>query len=143
LHTLSQVIWFALAVLVLTGLGLYLPKAQEFNKSAKFLVKIIVVTVIIVNGAFLNLLIAPKLVKISSGQEHKHETGELRRARKVAFALGAISIVSWYSAFFLAMWRKIPLGFSSLLLIYLFIVGLAVIASQFLEKSFDKLANLS
>lgn len=143
MHTLSQVIWFALALLVLTGLGLYLPEAKELNQSAKFLVKMIVVGVIIVNGVFLNLLIAPKLVKISFGKRHRHEAGELHYSRKIAFALGAISIVSWYSAFILGMLSKPPIEFYPLLLIYLFILGAAVVGSQFMERSFSKHAEMS
>ena len=143
MHTLSQIIWFALALLILTGLALYLPEAEELNRSAKFLVKMIVVAVIIVNGAFLNLLVAPKLVKISFHERHRHEAGELHHVRKIAFALGAISIVSWYSAFILGMIRKLPIEFSSLLLIYLFILGGAIIGSQFMERFFVKRANLS
>src|SRR3989344_2423105 len=143
MHTLSQIIWFALALLILTGLALYLPEAEELNRSAKFLVKMIVVAVIIVNGAFLNLLVAPKLVKISFHERHRHEAGELHHIRRIAFALGAVSIVSWYSAFFLGMLRKLPIEFSSLLLIYFFILGGAIIGSQFMERFFVKRANLS
>lgn len=143
MHTLSQVIWFALALLVLTGLGLYLPEAEELNQSAKFLLKMIVVSVIIVNGAFLNLLVSPKMVKISFGERHRHETEELRHIRKIAFALGSISIVSWYSAFILGMFRKLPFEFSSLLLIYLALLGGAIVASQFMERLFVKRANVN
>ncbi len=143
MRTLSQVIWFALALLILTGLGLYLPEAQELNQSAKFLVKMIAIAVIIVNGAFLNLLIAPKLVKISFGEKHEHQPGELHHERKIAFALGAISIVSWYSAFILGALRRLPIEFSSLLLIYFIILGGAIIGSQLLERFFVKRANLN
>ena len=144
MHTLSQVIWFALALLVLTGLGLYLPEAEELNQSAGFLVKMTVVTVLFINGAFLNLLVAPKLVKISFGEKHKHQSDKLRYVRKIAFALGAVSIVSWYSVFILGMLlRKIPLDFLSLLLIYLLLLGGAIVTSQFMERIFAKRANLS
>ncbi|MFY9462098.1 MAG: vitamin K epoxide reductase family protein [Candidatus Sungiibacteriota bacterium] len=141
MHTLSQIIWFALAILVLTGIGLYLPEAEELNQSAKFLVKMIVVAVIIINGAFLNLLVAPKLVKISFGEKHKHQPGELHYERKIAFAFGAVSMVSWYSAFILGILRKIPFDFSSLLLMYLLFLGGAIVASQFTERFFVKRAN--
>lgn len=143
MRTLSQITWFALAILVLTGIALYLPEAEELNQSAKFLVKMIVVTVIIINGAFLNLLVAPKLVKISFGEKLAHRPGKIHYERKIAFALGAVSIVSWYSAFILGMLRKIPLDFSSLLLIYLLLLGGAIIGSQFMERFFVKRANLS
>lgn len=143
MHTLSQMIWFALALLVLTGLGLYLPEAEELNQSAKSLVKMIVVAVIIINGAFLNLFVAPKLVKISFREKREHRSGELHYERKIAFALGAVSMVSWYSAFILGMLRQIPLDFSSLFLIYLLLLGVAIVASQFMERFFVKRANLS
>lgn len=143
MHTLSQIIWFALAILVLTGLGLYLPEAQELNQTPKFLVKMIVVLTLIVNGAFLNLLVSPKLVKMFSGQKQQHEAVKLHRIRKIAFALGAISSASWYSAFLLGALRNIDVGFLPLLFIYLGIVALGVIASQFMERSFVRRANSS
>ena len=55
LHTLSQVIWLGLGLMVASGLGLYLPAAEALNGSGKFLAKMIVVAVIIANGLFLNL----------------------------------------------------------------------------------------
>jgi uncharacterized membrane protein len=143
MHTLSQVIWFALALLVLSGFGLYLPETERLNQSAKFLVKMIAVAVLIVNGSFLNLLVAPKLVKISFGERHRHEAGELHHIRKLAFALGAVSLVSWYSAFILGMLRASPLEFLPLLLIYLFLLGGAIIGSQVMERSLSKRAQIS
>lgn len=141
MHTLSQVIWFSLALLVLSGIGLYLPEAGAFNQSPKFLMKMVVICVLIANGSFLNLLISPKLVQISFGQKHDHEAGELRRIRKLAFALGAISIVSWYSAFLLGLLpRGIFTEFWTPFLGYLLIAGAGVVISQFLERLFSKKA---
>lgn len=142
MHTLSQVIWFSLAVIVLTGIGIYLPESEELNQSAKFLVKMIVVSVIIVNGSFLNILVAPKLVKIFFGEKHGHQSGKLHHERKIVFALGAVSLVSWYSAFVLGMLHKVSLDFSYLLLIYLIILSVAIIGSQFMERFFVKKTNL-
>lgn len=103
----------------------------------------LVVAVIIINGAFLNLFVAPKLVKISFEEKDKHQPDELHYKRKIAFASGAVSAVSWYSAFILGMLRSVPLDFSSLFLIYLLLLGGAIIGSQFMERLFVKRANLS
>ena len=144
MHILSQVIWFALALLALTGISLYLPEAEELNQSANFLVKMIIVAVIIINGALLNLLVAPKLVKISFSEKLEYQSRKLRHKRKIAFALGAVSIVSWYSVFILGMLiHKISLDFSSLLLIYFLLLGGIIAASQFMERIFVKRAELS
>jgi uncharacterized membrane protein len=70
LNVLSQVIWFGLAFLVITGIGLFLPEAEYLLSSSKFLVKMVVVSVILINGLFLNLLISPKLVPMSFGESH-------------------------------------------------------------------------
>lgn len=141
-NTLSQVIWLALAVIVVTGAGLYLPEAAHLVESSKFLMKMIVVAVIITNGLFLNLLISPKLVHISFGGPHHHESGELHSLRKLSFALGAISIASWYSAFILGMLHKPPLSFYQLLGVYLALVAVAVIGSQIMERMLAKKAIL-
>ena len=142
LNALSQVIWFALALIILTGIGLYLPASERLLDSSKFLVKMIVVAIIVVNGAFLNLLISPKLVHISFGGSHEHQSGELHKLRKLAFALGAISSTSWYSAFILGAIRQPPLSFSQLLGVYLALVAVAVIGSQIMERVFAKKAVL-
>jgi uncharacterized membrane protein len=146
LRSLSQVIWFALGLLVVSGIGLYLPDASLLNQTPKFIVKVLAVAVIILNGAFLNLIVSPKLVRISFGKRHRHQDGELRQARRLAFAMGAISIVSWYSALALGFLPK-SLPFSALEIIgsYLALLVLAVITSQiighFLSRQDPELAE--
>lgn len=134
LHTVSQVIWFALGVLIVSGLGLYLPESEILNQTPKFIAKVFTIFIIIVNGAFLTLIISPKLVRISFGQKHIHQSGELHRLRKLAFALGAISIISWYSSLILAtLPRDIPFSDSDLILAYLAMIAVGIIVSQIMD----------
>ncbi len=138
LKSVSQVVWLALGILVVTGLALWLPAAEELNQSAKFLVKMLVVAVIIGNGLFLNLWIAPRLIYISFRARppaHGGIPGELRHIRRFAFALGAVSITSWYSAFILGSLRGVELGFWPMLSIYIAVVGAAVFMSQIADRS--------
>ncbi|MBI4132223.1 MAG: vitamin K epoxide reductase family protein [Candidatus Sungbacteria bacterium] len=135
LRSVSQVIWLALAALLIAGLVLWLADAEELNASAKFLVKMIIVAVIIGNGALLNLWIAPRLIHISFGQRHVHIPGELRHARRFAFALGAVSITSWYSAFILGSLHGVEVGFWPLLGLYIGVVAAAVMVSQMADRS--------
>lgn len=135
LHTLSQVIWFAFAVLIISGFGLYLPDAKELNQSGKFLAKMAVVGVILVNGIFLNISVSPKLVKISFSKKHDHQEGELRKLRKLAYASGAVSLASWYYASALGMAKNPTLGFWGLSIVYLFILGASILISQIFERA--------
>ena len=108
MNTMSGIIWVALAVLVISGGLLYIEDIDKFNNSSKFLTKMIIVGVIIVNGIILNVFVAPKMKEVSFHKKHEHHPGELHHLRKIAFALGAISITSWYSAFILGMFRSLP-----------------------------------
>lgn len=136
LHTLSQVVWFALAVLIISGFGLYLPEAQELNQSGKFLAKMVIICVIVLNGIFSNIIVYPKLVNISFGGKHEYKDGELGRLRKFAYVSGAISLTSWYYASALSMAKNPTLGFRGLILVYLFMFGAAILISQVFERSY-------
>lgn len=138
LHKLSQVIWLALGVIVIAGIGLYLPRAATYHESSKFLLKMIIVLIILVNGSILNLFISPLLTKISFGEKHDHHKGELAFMRRIAFALGAVSLTSWYSAFILGSVRSIPVNLVTGFWVYFGLVFCAVIGSQVLERIFSR-----
>jgi uncharacterized membrane protein len=134
MDTLSGVIWIALAVLVLTGVGLFIAEPARFLASSKFLTKVLAVSVLIVNGALLNLIISPKMMDITFGKVRGHAGGNLDFIRRLAFALGAISISSWYTVFLLGSLRSIPLSATAGILIYIGILIIAVIGSQIFDK---------
>ncbi len=138
MHTLSQVIWCALVILIITGLGFYIVKTDQLNHSAKFLAKMVIVAVITINGILLNILVAPNLMKISFDSEAIKKSKRLHRLRRFSFALGAISMTSWLFASVLGILRKVNLEFFQILSIYIIVVLVAVIFSQLMEKYFLK-----
>lgn len=133
MDTMSHIIWIALGVLIVTGIGLYVPASERLLDSSKFLVKVVAVSVITLNGLLLNFIISPWLTKLDF-EEKNPEKGESRLFRKLSFATGAISISSWYIVFLLGSLRSIPLSFRTGLFAYFLIVFTAVIASQIFEK---------
>ncbi len=138
LSALSKIIWTGLIVLIITGLGLYLQNAERLNHSPKFLVKMIVVAIILLNGIALNLFIAPRLRQIFFAKSHEHQPGELRSFRRLAFALGAVSITSWYSALILGFLRNLSYSFSVILGVYFLAVIIGVAISQIAEKFINR-----
>lgn len=139
LSILSEFIWLALGVIVITGAALYFPQYELFAEAPRFIAEMIVVSVIIVNGAFLNLYIAPKLVRISFVEPHHHKEGELGRARRVVFALGPTSIVSWYCVFILnSLATTTHLTFWTLIKVYLLLIVTAITVGQFIENRFSR-----
>jgi len=142
MDTLSQIIWFGLAVLLLSGIGLYLPNASALNATPKFLVKMIIVCIIILNGAVMNILIAPQLVKLSFKSLAKKKNTRLILLRRLSFALGVISITSWYSALILGVTPKdVPIPFLGILSLYIAALIVAILCSQFYERYLVRMAN--
>lgn len=139
MDTMSHIIWVALGLLVVTGIGLYVPRSMELAESSKFLVKTVIVLVIILNGLVLNFVVSPKLTSLVFGNtEKKPLTGTGHLYRKLSFASGAISIVSWYTVFLLGSLRSIPLSFRAGLMIYVGLVSFAILMSQLYDKKLSK-----
>jgi uncharacterized membrane protein len=130
LDVLSEVIWVALGILFISGILLFIPKAAVLTESGKFITKMIALVVITLNGFALNLVVAPKLIELHFAGEDASETKELRRLRKLAFALGGISITSWYFVFVLGSLRGITFSLVPLVAIYVALLALAIIGSQ-------------
>ena len=136
MDTLTNIIWVALAILVITGLALFIPEQARLATSSKFLLKVVVVSVIIVNGLILNMFIAPNMRRLSF-----EGSVPARRFRRIAFALGGISFTSWYLAFFLGSLRKIPINFQTAIWVYGAILVAVVVGSQIMERIVTKKFN--
>ncbi len=149
LGTISQVVWLAIGILFLTGLFLYLPDMDALNHSPKFLMKMVVTAVLTVNGALLHFFVTPYLLQISFGDaaprtasspgmapKLPRPANNLHGTRRLAYALGAVSITSWYLAFFLGLLpREAPLFFLPLFIGYTGMLLCAIGISQIVEQT--------
>ncbi len=137
MDTISNVIWVGLVIAILSGLMLYLPEQARLQTSSKFLLKLVVVSVITINGFLLNFLVAPRMIQFSF--DATVPAGKLRR---LAFALGGISIVSWYIAFILGSLRKIPLTSYQGIVLYAAVLVCIIGGSQLYERFLLKKTTL-
>jgi uncharacterized membrane protein len=133
MDTFSTIIWAGLGILIVSGIALYLPEQVRLAVSSKFLLKLVVVGVIIVNGILLNMIVSPYMRRLTFSKEVP-----ARRFRRLAFALGGISFTSWYLAFFLGSLRKIHIAFLPAVLGYGVLLVGVVIGSQIMERYITK-----
>ena len=129
LRILSRVVWGGLLIIVLSGAGLFLSDVPRYIVSVKFLVKMTVMVVLLVNGWILHKYISALMIKRGFLSDHKY-TG----ARKLAFICGAISVVSWLSLCVLGVIDSLPFTYLTLMSAYLVIVGGAIIAALAIER---------
>jgi uncharacterized membrane protein len=133
LKVMSQIVWVGLFIIVISGIGLFLPESERLLDSAKFLTKMVVIGVIIINGALLNLLITPKLLTIAwktNGIDIRSTT----RMSAWAFVFGAVSFVSWYTAFFLGFAENVKYSFTQLISAYVGALIIGIVGSLIFRK---------
>lgn len=134
LRLFSEVIWFSLAIIIFTDIGIFFGDIGRYASSGEFILKMFIVGVVVANGAVLNLYVMPRILLSARKEDRGYEPG--RALRKISFALGAISLVSWLSAFILGYMHLQLADVPRTLLIYVSLVLSAVIVSQVVESRF-------
>jgi hypothetical protein len=131
MSTISKLVWVVIALLIITGTALFLSAPLDYLAKSKFIVKVIIFSVIVANGLLLNFWITPVLKKIVFGPVEKQPTFKIRFMRRVAFASGVVSMISWFAVFVLGSVRSIPVSIGWGTAIYSGILLLGILGSQF------------
>lgn len=141
LRTLARMILGAIVVICITGAALFAAKPEVYATSPHFIAKMIIVAVVACNGAAMHIWIAPHMVEISF---RGRSTARLKQLRRLAFVLGAISIISWYASFLIAMLKKsllLGVSLSQLLSAYLMVLIFGIVVGQCMERSLSRRAK--
>jgi hypothetical protein len=129
LEFLSNLVLYGLVIVFISGVALFLGSMQEYLHSNKFLAKMTILAVLLINGFVLNKFVWSHLLN----QSFFISEGE-RKIRRLAFACGAISLISWLSVCTLGVLDGLSLSYVNIVFIYFMIVMLGVIAALLVEK---------
>jgi len=129
LSILSKIIFWSLMLIVVSGLIIFLSDPGGYLESTKFMAKMSILAVLIANGYLLNKYVWPHLLNKDFFTSEKE-----RNIRRLAFACGAVSVVSWLSVFTLGILDSIDMGYWSLIGIYLLIVSFGIVVALLVEK---------
>jgi hypothetical protein len=135
---MSKLVWASLYAITLSGIAVFLSDISKYAHSDKFLTKMTVVFVIVINGYLMKRLLEPVLHKLKFDADFTFHKITLR---KKAFVLGAISGASWLSAFVLAMLKNLPYTYFKMLSVYGLVVLGAIIMAQVVEKTISREAQ--
>ncbi|MFM7088092.1 MAG: hypothetical protein ACKOW9_00965 [Candidatus Paceibacterota bacterium] len=131
LNFLTKVIWISLSLITASGLFIFLTDSERYLASSKFLLKMCIVLVIAINGFLFYKITHKSLRDIEfTDRDGSHP---LVRMRRLSFAFGAISFISWLSVFLLGSLRSIPISLSQGLLIYFGLLCFGILGSQLVE----------
>ena len=110
LRLLSNIVWIGLVVIAMSGVGLFLSDIPKYIQSVKFLAKMSILVVLLVNGYVLHKYIWKHVIArnflVSKEKSHM---------RKLAFACGAISMLSWITVCCLGVLDKVSISYGVLM----------------------------
>lgn len=132
LKLMTKLVWIALTLIILSGIALFLSNPEGYAASSKFIVKMVIVAILTINGIIITTIMHTRM------QDIRFATKKHRIFKRIAFAQGALSVSSWYLAFLLGSLRSIPYSVEQGLRLYLIIVILAITASQVFYRKYRK-----
>ena len=139
MHLLSQMIVLGLILLFVSGVAITFTDLDGYMENPRFLMKMTVVGIVALNGVILNLYVAPQMELISLREEDRESNQRLVR---VSFIVGAISAISWLTAFFLAMLEILEtFSYITLLLAYLLLLAIAVSGGLITKYRYEESAK--
>lgn len=128
LAILSRFVWYGLFIIIISGFVIFLSDVGYYLASAKFLAKMTITAILIINGVILDRFVWRHLL---------HAGFFISRAekimRKVAFACGAISVISWVSVLTLGILDSVQFSYGVVMGIYMGIVVVGVCTALIIE----------
>jgi len=131
----SSFVWLGLFILLISGTLLFMTDPSGYMESSKFLIKMLIVLVIILNGIYFHAGHLPMLHR--HADSHYPSSAEFIKKKKLLIISGVISITSWTFTIILGGLRMIPIDFMTALIIYVvFEIVAIIIATVFFKKIF-------
>lgn len=123
LQLAGSLVWTGLAILILSGIGL-VSLNPDLLSSPKFLIKMVVVLVIVLNGIVFHAHHLPHLGRHINMMFHLSET--FTKKSLWLTVSGGISVVSWFTAALLGSLPGLPYTFTTLFGMYILLLFVAV-----------------
>ncbi len=128
MNTAGAMVWLGLVILIASGAAMFLLRPEELLASVKFVTKMIIVSVIVINGIVFHTYHIPHM-KRHAGKNISRSATFKKRSRFMLVS-GSVSVVSWISALVLGGLRSVPFSLPQMLGLYLAIVFVVGVATQ-------------
>jgi hypothetical protein len=133
---MAKVVFIGLGFAAVSGALLFYTDPAKYLASSKFPAKMVIFCIITLNGIALHNYMLPRLLHVVFSKET--QSRESLSIRRRAFIFGAVSVVSWYSAFFLGFVKSTVFSVQQILLCYLILVLVAIAVSLGVERVLEK-----
>ncbi|NCS99001.1 hypothetical protein GW764_02325 [Candidatus Parcubacteria bacterium] len=128
----SAFVWFGLILSIISGILLFSTNPAIYIESSKFLIKVFIVLVILINGVYFHMGHLPMIHRHKD--HHYPSSDEFNRKKKFLIASGVISVTSWTFTIILGSLRMIPIDFWTALISYLVFEIIAIFFALLIFK---------
>ncbi len=129
LSILSKIVFYGLILITITGTCIFLSDIEKYINSTKFLIKMSILLVLLVNGYFLNKIVWPHLIN-----DNFFVADDKRNIRRLAFACGAISVISWLAICSLGVIDSIKYNYPTVMFAYIIFTILGILFALVVER---------
>lgn len=136
---MGNVVFLGVGLAAVSGFLLFNTNPEAYLSSSKFPAKMVIFTVIVLNGVVLHKYMMPRILHVVFSKDFQSK--ESLTIRRRAFLFGAVSVVSWYSAFFLGFVKSTVFRPQKLLLFYTILVLTAITGSLCVERVLEQRAK--
>jgi len=127
LRITSRAVWLGLALLIISGAGIFASNPEFYMAASKFLAKMTVVGIIIVNGLLFHAIHLRNFEK-SIGKDFFRSL-ESDRSGHFVYLSGVISVVSWVAAIILGSLRNLSLSYPAIIFFYFFAISIGAVGA--------------
>jgi hypothetical protein len=129
LTILKKIVFYSLILIFISGIAIFLSNIEKYTHSTKFMAKMTILFVLLINGYVLNKAVWPHLL----GKKFFIIKKE-RNMRRIAFVCGAVSVISWLAVCALGVLDKLSFSYFFIVSIYLTIILIGIVTSLIVEK---------
>ena len=120
----SKLVWVGVAILVVSGALLFFQDVEGYLASGKFLAKMTIVGIVIVNGLVFHFTHMP-VIERHVGKKLSESKEFLKKAGGIV-ASGALSMISWTATVVLGVVPFVPWDYWTIMALYLAVVAFGI-----------------
>ncbi|MBI5138341.1 MAG: hypothetical protein HZA95_00905 [Candidatus Vogelbacteria bacterium] len=132
LKIVSEVVWLGLGLLIASSVMVYGTHSFLIRLYPMHQATLIFIEILFVNGLFLNLFAMPRLTGVALASKRGHNKKDIACARRFAYVLLTVSLVTWYSLFVIGFGVDFGTSLEQIFGLYFFVLILGITFSQFL-----------
>jgi len=130
----SMMVWVGLTIILISGVLIFSINPQSYLSSTKFLAKMTIVLVLILNGVIFHLIHMPRFHRHKD--HHFPSSDEFERKIPLLLIGGVVSSVSWISVLLLGALKFLPFSYLNIMSLYILIVVTTSIIVVKLKRKF-------